>query len=58
MVRYHWIFKLLIGWLVALSIAYSTLSIIRHNHFQSGGFDLGIYDQAVLMVCIRVSPPA
>ena len=39
--------KLFIGWLIALSIAYSTLSIFRHNHFQSGGFDLGIYDQAV-----------
>lgn len=29
------------------SIAYSTLSLVRHSHFQSGGFDLGIYDQAV-----------
>lgn len=36
----------MIGWVVVLSIAYSTLSIVRHNHFQSGGFDLGIYDQA------------
>lgn len=39
--------KLLIGWVVILSILYSTLSIVRHNHFQSGGFDLGLYDQAV-----------
>lgn len=34
-------------WIIGLSIAYSALSIIRHNHFQSGGFDLGLYDQAV-----------
>lgn len=29
------------------AIAYSALSLVRHSHFQSGGFDLGIYDQAV-----------
>ena len=28
-------------------IAYSTLSIVRHNHFNSFGFDLGINDQVV-----------
>ncbi len=39
--------RVLIIWILLLSIAYSALSIIRHNHFQSGGFDLGIYDQAV-----------
>lgn len=39
--------KVLIAWVVALSISYSALSIIRHNHFQSGGFDLGLYDQEV-----------
>ena len=38
---------LLLCWILLLSIAYSALSVIRHNHFQSGGFDLGIYDQAV-----------
>lgn len=27
--------------------AYSTLSIIRHNHYQSFGYDLGINDQTV-----------
>ncbi len=43
----HWTSKTLISWTVFLSVAYSTLSILRHNHFQSGGFDLGIYDQAV-----------
>ncbi|MBI5620400.1 DUF2079 domain-containing protein [Candidatus Gottesmanbacteria bacterium] len=37
----------LIIWILLLSIVYSALSIVRHNHFQSGGFDLGIYDQAV-----------
>lgn len=31
----------------AFSLIYSTLSIVRHNHFESGGFDLGIYDQAI-----------
>jgi uncharacterized membrane protein len=30
-----------------LAVAYSTLSIVRHTRFQSGGFDLGIYDQSV-----------
>lgn len=39
-------FKILIAWVFILSLLYSTLSILRHNHFQSGGFDLGIYDQA------------
>ncbi len=27
--------------------AYSTLSVVRHNHYQSFGFDLGINDQVV-----------
>jgi len=39
-------FRLLIVWIIILSLLYSTLSILRHNHFQSGGFDLGLYDQA------------
>lgn len=39
--------KLILVWVIILSILYSTLSILRHNHFQSGGFDLGLYDQAV-----------
>lgn len=47
MARHHWTLKLLTCWIIGLSIAYSALSIIRHNHFQSGGFDLGLYDQAV-----------
>lgn len=47
MLRNNWTFKVLVGWVIGLSIAYSVLSIVRHNHFQSGGFDLGIYDQAV-----------
>mgnify|MGYP001611050486 CR=1 FL=1 len=40
-------FKLFLVWVIVLSIFYSTLSVLRHNHFQSGGFDLGLYDQAV-----------
>lgn len=47
MAWYHWTLKVFIGWIIVLSIAYSALSIVRQNHFQSGGFDLGIYDQAV-----------
>ena len=27
--------------------AYATLSLLRHAHFQTGGYDLGIFDQAV-----------
>lgn len=34
-------------WIIVLTILYSTLSIVRHTRFQSGGFDLGIFDQAV-----------
>ena len=40
-------FILLLTWCFVLTVLYSTLSILRHNHFQSGGFDLGLYDQAV-----------
>src|SRR3989344_2616230 len=39
--------KLLIAWIIVLSILYSALSIVRHNNFQSGAFDLGLYDQSV-----------
>lgn len=39
--------RFLIVWILLLSILYSTLSILRHNHFQSGGFDLGIFDQTI-----------
>lgn len=40
-------FRALILWVIVLSILYSTLSLVRHAHFQSGGFDLGLYDQSV-----------
>ncbi len=39
--------NVLLCWVVVLTILYSTLSILRHNHFESGGFDLGLYDQSV-----------
>lgn len=39
--------RILIGWVIFLAFAYATLSIVRHNRFESGGFDLGLYDQAV-----------
>lgn len=34
-------------WLCLLAIFYASLSILHHARFESGGFDLGIYDQAV-----------
>ena len=43
--RYQWV--LLLSYVFVLSILYGALSIVRHMHFQSGGFDLGLYDQAV-----------
>lgn len=43
----YWWSKILVVWVFVLSVLYSLLSILRHNHFESGGFDLGIYDQAV-----------
>ncbi len=49
-------FRLLIAWVVVLGILYSALSIIRHNHFESGGFDLGIYDQAVWQYSQLLTP--
>ncbi len=39
--------RLILLWVLILFVLYATLSIIRHNHFESGGFDLGIFDQAV-----------
>lgn len=39
--------KLLIAWIIILFVLYSALSIVRHNNFQSGAFDLGLYDQSV-----------
>lgn len=34
-------------WTIFLSFLYSLLALIRHNNFQSGAFDLGIFDQAI-----------
>src|SRR6185436_13639913 len=36
-------------WLLVLTvtIAYSVLGILRHRHFGSGAYDLGIFDQAI-----------
>ncbi|MGI8420270.1 MAG: DUF2079 domain-containing protein [Candidatus Levyibacteriota bacterium] len=43
------IFKTALPYLICFFffICYSTLSVVRHNHFQSYGFDLGITDQIV-----------
>lgn len=39
--------KILVIWVTILSFLYSLLALIRHNNFQSGAFDLGIFDQAI-----------
>jgi len=39
--------RILLVWVCILAILYATLSVVRHNHFQSTATDLGIYDQAV-----------
>ena len=43
------IFKIALPYLICVFFfaSYSTLSIIRHNHYESYGFDLGITDQIV-----------
>src|SRR3989344_8379195 len=38
---------ILLIWVGILSFLYCALSIQRHNQYQSGAFDLGIYDQAL-----------
>ncbi|RJQ37689.1 DUF2079 domain-containing protein [Candidatus Microgenomates bacterium] len=47
---------LLILWVITLSILYSFLSVLRHNHFQSGAFDLGLYDQSIWQYANFLSP--
>jgi len=49
-------FRFLFLWLIILSILYSLLAILKHNHFQSGGFDLGIFDQAVWQYAHFLNP--
>lgn len=39
--------RVILIWIVILSVLYSLLAVLRHDHFQSGAFDLGIYDQAI-----------
>lgn len=46
----------IIYWIIILSVLYSLLSIIRHNNFQSGGFDLGLYDQTIWKYSQFISP--
>lgn len=41
---------------IIFSAAYSTLSLIRHSHFESYGYDLGINDQTVWRYS-RFEPP-
>lgn len=47
---------LILIWIIILSILYSALSILRHNHFQSGAFDLGIYDQTIWQYAHLLNP--
>lgn len=39
--------KLLLLLILVMTVAYSTLSILRHRHFNSSAFDLGIFDQTI-----------
>lgn len=48
--------SLLLVTVVLTGILYSTLSVVRHNRFQSGGFDLGLYDQTVWLYSRLLSP--
>ncbi len=47
---------LLILWVIFLSVIYSLLAVVRHNHYESGAFDLGIFDQAVWQYANFLSP--
>jgi len=42
--------------LILLACLYATLSIIRHMHFESGAYDLGIFDQTVWQYSQFMSP--
>lgn len=48
--------KILVLWIVILFLLYATLSVVRHNHFQSGGFDLGIFDQTIWLYAHFLAP--
>ncbi len=37
----------IIAFAAAIALLYCALSFLRHMHFESGAFDLGLYDQAV-----------
>jgi uncharacterized membrane protein len=52
--KYNTVFLTL--FVLTLSVLYATLSVLRHMHFQSGGFDLGLYDQAVWRFSQFLSP--
>jgi uncharacterized membrane protein len=44
----HKVIKIILFFVVIIfAVLYSLLALVRHNAFQSGGFDLGIFDQAV-----------
>src|SRR4030067_2211050 len=49
-------FRFLLSWVFILSIAYSFLSVLRHVHFQSGAFDLGMFDQTIWQYAHFLSP--
>jgi uncharacterized membrane protein len=39
--------KFIFVWIFFISVAYTLLSILHHEQYLSGGYDLGIYDQVV-----------
>jgi uncharacterized membrane protein len=43
----RWWFRILIVWLVILFGLYGALSVVRHQTYLSGAYDLGLYDQSV-----------
>lgn len=48
--------RFLLIWLFTLSILYSLLSLLRHTHFQSSAFDLGIFDQTIWQYAHFLNP--
>lgn len=42
-----WRRKLLLLLILLMTLTYSSLSILRHRHFASSAFDLGIFDQTI-----------
>lgn len=50
------IHRFFIGILCSLFITYSALTVVRHSHYESGAYDLGIFDQTVWQYSRFLSP--